>query len=81
MGHDSDVANAFLSLKRNVNLTRSAILLQLETNEGFDLGQVAVWGLYANSQAKKMSAAMICYLGRHPWLLDQVHARHQSRFA
>lgn len=78
---DLDVANAFLSLKRSVNLTRSAILLRLETNGRFDKNQVSGWGLNADREAKTMSAAMIRYLGRHPWLLDEVHAHHQSRCA
>lgn len=78
---DLDVANAFLSLKRSVNLTRSAILLQLETNGGFAKSQVAAWGQNADREAKTMSAAIIRYLGRHPWLLDAAHAHHQSRRA
>lgn len=75
---DSDVADAFLSLKRSVNLTRSAILVRLETHERFVVSQVAVWGPNALSEVKRMSDAMIRYLGRHPWLLDEIHARHSE---
>ncbi|PMZ97612.1 MULTISPECIES: hypothetical protein [unclassified Pseudomonas] len=75
---DSKVADAFLSLKRNVNLTRSAIQMRFEANEGFDARQVAAWGPYATSEVKKMSDAMIRYLGRHPNLLDEVHALQQG---
>ncbi|MBO1536573.1 hypothetical protein [Pseudomonas sp. OA65] len=76
---DSDVADAFLSLKRSVNLTRSAILVRLETNERFVVSQVALWGPNAHSEVKRMSGAMLRYLGRHPWLLDEVHALHLER--
>lgn len=79
--YDTDVANAFLSFKRNVNLTRSAILLQLVTQERFNVSQVEAWELYAKSEVKNMGDAMIRYLDRHPWLLDKVYACHQSRLA
>lgn len=76
---DPGVAESFLALKRNVNLTRSAILLRLESEEGFNVDQVSAWGPYSHDEISKMSGAMICYLARHPRLLDEIHARQLER--
>ncbi|HEK1768883.1 TPA: hypothetical protein SMR47_002829 [Pseudomonas putida] len=75
------VAAAFLSLRRNVNLTRSAIQLRLETTEGFDAKQVAAWGPHSLDEIKKMTGGMIRYLDMHPWLTDEVYARQQTRMS
>lgn len=72
---DPAIAEAFLSLKRNANLTRSAIMVVIESGEAFNTDQVSKWGPYARSQTKAMSTGMVRYLSRHPRLLDEINAR------
>lgn len=73
---DTEVADAFLSVKRAVNLTKSTIEFTLRAKNGvFDSGQVSLWGPHAVSEADRMKDSMLQYVGNHPLLLDEVHAR------
>lgn len=76
---DAAVAAAFLKVKRNVNLCRSAILLRVESGSGFDHHQVRGWALVANQQIEELKRSIQKYLLRHPWLLDQAVAQIDAR--
>lgn len=76
---DLQVAEAFLSLKRSINLTRSTIVSSLEGDHGFDGDQVRMWGKNAKSEVKEMSWKLIRYLSMHPRLLDKVHEIERQR--